>query len=111
MQTLSGNTIYITRGDTLDLSITIYDQNGEEYTPEEGAVIRFAMKKKYTDTEPLIKKVIPISTMKLRIEADEMKAIPASRTPYVYDVELTLPDGTVDTFIDRQNLYVTEEVD
>ena len=31
--------------------------------------------------------------------------------PYVYDIEITMADGTVDTFIDRAKFIVTEEVD
>ena len=110
MLTLIGNTIYITKGDTLDLQVAIQNQDGEEYTPSENDRIRFAMKKKYTDLEPMIVKEISPDTLRLRIEAEETKRWKTSPTPYVYDIEITFEDGTVDTFIERQKLYVTEEV-
>lgn len=110
MLTLIGNTIYITKGDTLDLQVAIQNQDGEEYTPSDNDRIRFAMKKKYSDLTPIMVKDIPSDTMRLRIEADETKQWMVQQTPYVYDIEITFEDGTVDTFIERQKLYVTEEV-
>ena len=110
MLTLAGNTIYITRGDTLDLQIHIQDQDGKEYTLSENDKIRFAMKKKYSDLAPMIIKDISPDTLRLRIESNETKQWDARPTPYVYDIEITFADGTVDTFIDRQRIYVTEEV-
>lgn len=110
MLKLANNTIYITKGDTLDLQVQIKDQSGDEYTPSENDSIRFALKRKYSDPEPLILKIIPISTMRLRIESDETKQLEVRATPYVYDIEITFEDGTVDTFIDCEKLYVTEEV-
>lgn len=110
MLRLNGNTIYLTQGDTLDLQVRLYDHDGYEYFPQEGETVRFAMKRKFSDEEPLIVKEIPIDMLRLRIEAEETKQLPAARMPYVYDIEITFPDGTVDTFIDRQRIYITEEV-
>ena len=110
MVKLAGNTIYVTQGDTLDLQINIYDQSGEAYTPDAGDVIRFALKKNYLDLNPLIAKTIDNDTLRLRLESEETKVLKASINPYVYDIEITMEDGTVDTFIDRQKFYVTEEV-
>lgn len=112
---INGNTITLTKGDTLDVEVQILRQTGEdeyeEYTPVEGDSIRFALKSKYTDPEPLILKDIPIQSMRLRLESDETKTLKPGKVPYVYDIQLTMLDGTVDTFIDRQKFYVTEEVD
>ena len=111
MLKLQGNTIYITKGDTLDLTVNILDQDGEAYTPDPNDVIRFALKKKYTDPEPLILQTIPSGTLRLRVESDVTETLEVSKTPYVYDIQITMVDGTVDTFIDCQKLYVTEEVE
>jgi hypothetical protein len=110
MMKLNGNTIYLTQGDTLDLQVNILDQDGEPYSPSPEDSIRFALKKNYADDEPLILKEIPSETLRLRLESEQTKLLPVSKTPYVYDIEITLSDGTVDTFIDRQKLYITEEV-
>ena len=47
-----GNNITLTRGDTLQLKVSLYNQDGTEYEPASGDVIRFTMKKNYTDAEP-----------------------------------------------------------
>jgi hypothetical protein len=49
--------------------------------------------------------------MLLRLEAEETKLLTAGWVPYVYDIQITMEDGTVDTFIDRAKLIVTEEVE
>ena len=108
---LKGNTIYLTKGDTLDLKVNILDREGNEFVPGEGDSFRFALKKDYSEEEPLIVKDIPASTLRLRLESAETKILEVSTRPYVYDIRATLSDGTVDTFIDRQKLYITEEVE
>ena len=111
MVSIKDNVITITRGDTLETTVAISLQSGEPYVPAEGDRIRFALKSAYRDNEPIIVKAIPNDTMVLRLEAEDTKQLTARRTPYVYDVELTTPDGTVDTFIANGNFYVLEEVD
>ena len=106
---ISGKTIRMTKGDTLEVPVIIMTKNGEVYIPAEGDVIRFAMKKNYEDEEPLILKTIPNDTLILRLESSETKTLEVSKTPYVYDIELTTATGTVDTFLSG-SLYLTEEV-
>ena len=106
---ISGKTIRMTKGDTLEVPVIIMTKNGEVYIPSEGDVIRFAMKKTYEDDEPLILKTIPNDTLILRLESSETKTLEVSKTPYVYDIELTTATGTVDTFLSG-SLYLTEEV-
>lgn len=106
---ISGKTIRMTKGDTLEVPINIMTKDGKPYIPSEGDVIRFAMKREYNDAEPLILKVIPNDTLILRIESDETKDLEIRKVPYVYDIELTTVTGTVDTFL-AGGLYLTEEV-
>ena len=108
MVKIRNNKISITRGDTLETKVSIEMDNGEDYIPSEEDQIRFALKQDYDDEEPLIVKVIPYDTLILRLEAAETKELEVGR--YVYDIELTTPDGFVDTFIDKQSLTITEEV-
>lgn len=105
------NTITVTKGDTIETVIDIKTKTGELYLPSAGDEIRFALKSTYSDPDTLIYKQIPNDTRILRIEADETELLTARRKPYVYDIQITFPDGTVDTFIDRAKLYVTEEVE
>jgi len=67
------------------------------------------MKKSYTDNEVLIEKVIPNDTLLLRIESNDTKELPFGK--YVYDIQITYAYGDIDTFIDRSEIELTEEVD
>ena len=111
MVNINGTTITITRGDTLEALLEILCADGQPYEVRPGDVIRFALKQKYADREPLLLKEIPHDTLLLRLEAEETKLLTAGWAPYVYDIQLTMEDGTVDTFIDRAEFIVTEEVD
>ena len=111
MVNINGTTITITKGDTLDLLIEILLPDGSIYPVQAGDVIRFALKQKYTDREPLLVKEVPHTSMNLRLEAAETKLLAADGVPYVYDIQITMEDGTVDTFIDRARFIVTEEVE
>lgn len=110
MVKISGTTITMTRGDTLEVPVIIKTADGEDFVPAAGDIIRFACKGRYRDPEPIIVREIPHDTMMLRLESADTKLLAARRRPYVYDIELTTPDGTVDTFIAQASLYITEEV-
>ncbi len=111
MFSINGNEITVTRGDTLALRLDILYTDGSPYAVGEGDVIRFALKQRYADAQPLICKEIPHDTMLLILEASETKQLRADWAPYVYDIQLTKGDGTVDTIIDRARFGVTEEVE
>lgn len=104
---INGNNITLTRGDTLYLTV-LMTKNGDNYTPVEGEVVRFAMKKKIDDAEPLILKDIPIDSMTLKLEPRDTKSL--NYGSYKYDIEYTSVDGDVDTFIGPANFIITEEV-
>ena len=107
------NNIIMTRGDTLRLKIEIYgsDEKGNliKYIPIEEDKIRFALKEKYSDEYPLILKEIPWDTMILHLLPEDTKKL-KQPAEYVYDIQITLSDGTVNTFIDKARLRLTEEV-
>ena len=105
---VSGTTITLTRGDTFKAQISITDREGNPYTPVEGDSIRFAMKAKYSDPEPLALIDIPIDTMLLVIKPEDTHALAFGT--YVYDIQLTKFNGDVDTFITTAKLKLTEEV-
>lgn len=113
---VKGNTIILTRGDTLLLKVDIL-KDGEAYTPEDGDVVRFALKHKtmtagkgeYTDEEPIFTKTIPNDTLILQINPNDTKELPFA--DYVYDIQITFADGAVDTFITASTFRLTPEVD
>ena len=105
--TIEGTTIYLTRGDTFRATITITDSDGDEYTPVDGDVITFTAAKSYT-SDAVISKDIDIETMILQLDPADTADLGYGK--YVYDIQIDMSDGTVDTFIDRASLVITEEV-
>lgn len=66
------------------------------------------MKKSYYDEKPLVLKNIPNDTLLLTIEPADTKPLQFGK--YVYDIELTQRDGTVNTFITKATIILEEEV-
>ena len=110
----NGRDISLTRGDTLRLKIGII-KDEEEYTPEDGDVVEFALKRdkmngdksEFRDTAPLVHKVIPNESMILAIESEDTKNLGFGR--YVYDVAITFASGDVSTFIEDAPFDLTRE--
>lgn len=109
MTNINGNTITLTRGDTLQATVSIKTAQGEDYVPQSGDVIRFAMKKNYCDASPVITKTIPNNTLLFELEPEDTKTLNFGK--YVWDMQITYANGAVDTFIDKGTLTLTEEVD
>lgn len=103
------NNICLTRGDTGIFTVTLLQENGEEYEPQEGSSMRFALSKKYGSTsgECLIVKDIPTSTMTLELEPEDTKSLPFG--DYLYDIEFTDYLGRVSTVI-MAKFKITKEV-
>lgn len=113
---IKGTSITLTRGDTLRVKINI-TLDGEEYIPTSGDSIRFAVKHPtmnakqtaYKDIQPLLTKAIPYDTMILELQPADTK--PLDFGTYVYDIQITFQDGTVDTFITESPFKITPQVD
>ena len=109
------NKITLTRGDTLRVKVEIF-KDEEPYIPEDGDRVRFALKhpdmlpdgSDYSDIDALITKDVPNDTMVLELTPSDTKSLAFGR--YVYDIEITYADGTVDTFITATPFVITEEV-
>ena len=115
MVSITGTTIKLTRGDTLVVIVSM-TRAGRAYVPDENDVIRFALKRAamkpdrvaYVDDEPLVTKTIPNDTLQLKLEPNDTKDLAFGR--YVYDIEITMGDGSVDTFINNAELHLLPEV-
>lgn len=116
MQKIVGNNITLTRGDTFIAKVEM-TKNGEEYIPQEGDVIRFALKHNtltpdgtdFTDQTPLVSITIPNETQILEIEPANTKTLGFGN--YVYDIQITFENGDVDTFIADAGFKLAPEVD
>lgn len=115
---VAGNTIHLTRGDSLLLDIDVFQSDGvTPFTPASGDVIRFALKRDrlnvpgtdYQDTEVLVEKIINNSTMKLELAPNDTKNLGFG--VYVYDIQLVKQNGWTDTFITASKFYIDPEVD
>lgn len=114
MYKIEDKTIYLVRGDTFQTQVVI-KQNGANYIPAEGDVIRFALKRKqfnhdktqYLDKEPLVLKNIPIDTLILELIPSDTASLNFGE--YDYDIEITMANGRVDTFISG-SIHIKPEV-
>lgn len=108
MYKIDGTRIELTRGDSFYGQVSLKKQDGKDYEPQEGDVIRFALKKRYWDEEPLIEKTIPNDTLVLHLLPSDTKDLAVGA--YEYDMEIQFSDGDVDTFINEATFILTPEV-
>ena len=106
---IEGTTITMTRGDTLKVYTIPQYEDGSEYEPEANDTIRFAMKRRFEDSKVLLTKNISTDDFLLHIEPNDTKELKFGH--YVYDIQLTHENGDVDTYIDKGELTLSEEVD
>ena len=106
---ISGENIYMTRGDTEVLNISLELEDGDEPLLEDGDTLYFTVK---TSPETPVKTIQKIVTdfgnegvAEIVIEHDDTKSLRPGR--YVYDVQVTKADGTVYTPI-KQRAFVLE---
>ena len=108
--------IYLTRGDTFEVGISIYNSDGSDYVPSDGDAIYFALKspkmtsgeRDFVDKEPLLYIQIPNETLTLTISSDQTNSL--SFGYYKYDIALIHANGKVDTFIPLNDFILTPEV-
>lgn len=98
--------ITLTRGDTGIFNIDLKDGEGEDYTPQEGDKLEFAMAKNY-DSEVIIYKIIPMDTLILRLDHEDTKDLEIGK--YVYEVQFTSSQGDVSTII-LSTIKITKDV-
>ena len=112
---VNDNEIRLTRGDTFECELEIFDE-GNPWTPENSDVVKFYVKHaemnvsktEYKDAEPVIEKTIPNQTLTLTLVPADTEDLPFGR--YVYDVEITLSTGVVDTILNNKNFIILPEV-
>lgn len=101
---LNSGIIELIRGDTAEFDVEVADQNGNPYELQPGDKLEFTVKKKSTDEVPLIHK----TGSYVRINPEDTNVLEFGN--YVYDVQLTLADGKVDTIVPMNTIRILEEV-
>lgn len=111
MVKINGTKISMTRGDTMQAQVEIFDTSGEPYVVQEGDRIRFAMKSRSKGScgQILLYKEIPNSTLVLTLQPEDTENLPHGE--YGYDIEITMATGIVDTFIPEGTLELKWEAD
>lgn len=111
MVEIIGTTIAMTRGDTMQAQVEIYEKSGDPYVPVEGDRVRFAMKEKSKrgNGVVLLQKEIPIATLILQLEPEDTERFDFGE--YGYDIELTKANGVVDTFIAEASIELRWEAE
>lgn len=99
------NDITFIRGDTVELSISLYDVDGEPYEVQEDDVLLWTVKRNTRTKEKVLQKQVTDTIM---IEHEDTKELPYGE--YVWDLQLTQSDGTVTTVIPPSRLRLLEEV-
>lgn len=106
MYTITDNYIVLTRGDTFLAQVNISTVEGEPYTPVEGDLITFSVRRRYT-SRVVISKTVPVDTLILELVPADTADLDVG--VYVYDIDIIFPNGRKDTFI-KGKLKLTPEV-
>lgn len=106
MVKIQGTTIYMTRGDTATINLSIKNDNKEEYELGEGDVVVFSVKKTLSDETYLIQKTF--KDKEIVIEHEDTRNLYFGE--YLYDIQLTFADGKVSTIVTPSKLVLESEV-
>lgn len=110
MTNYSNGVLYVTRGDSVDIPLTILDVNKQPYQLQSGDVVRFTAKEKVNGPTIVQKE---ISANMLSLTPAETRLFTFSRG--VFEVEVNLASGKVYTIIGvkdeiKNNLIIYPEV-
>lgn len=109
MLRIIGRDIELTRGDTARISITIKTKSGQNYELKSGDVLEITMRQ-YADrdSKELLHKVIPNDDQAIIFSSEDTGGLECG--DYVYDVQLTLLNGDVNTVIPPSRITICKEV-
>lgn len=108
---INGKTITLPRGDSAWCEFPMYTQENDDsesvlYKLKPGDKCYFAVKAKYEDDEPVIKKLLDGYYLHLRPEDTEGLDL----GNYYYDVHIVYADGERQTYIRKAKLKLDKEV-
>ena len=103
MLKIVNNKIYLVRGDSGTITVTVRNADGTERAIREDDEILMTVRVTPA-SEILFQKTGP----EITIEPEDTAAL--AFDTYCYDIQMTLADGTVDTIIPKHDFIVMEEV-
>ena len=104
----SSNVIRITRGDSLEVTVTLTDDDGFPYEPVEGDEIWFRVKKSAIAEDILIEKSVDPTNLIVQIEEADTKNLEFGN--YKYEIEVVCASGDHYTVIKNAPFIITEEL-
>ena len=109
MLKIAKDKIYLTRGDTAFIEISITDEHGDPYEYKEGDHVYFRLKQSSTAKVIIIEKEINLETGQLLIEPDDTKDL--KFMVYRYEVELVTVEGYHFTVIEDSPFEIGPELE
>ena len=106
MLVITNDEVILTRGDSADIIVKITDANGDIYTPAEGDVIKFTLKKNCNTSDIIIQKTLVNSVISL--QPADTKDLPYGT--YYFDVQLTTAADDVYTVVSPHRFIIDKEV-
>lgn len=106
MLVITNDEIILTRGDSADIIVNITDANGDIYTPAEGDVIKFTLKKNCETSDIIIQKTLVNSVISL--QPADTEDLPYGT--YYFDVQLTTAGADVYTVVSPHKFIIDKEV-
>lgn len=97
-------TIWLTRGDSAEFDIQIIDAGDNPYELQNGDLVEFTVKDNTYSDKVLIHK----TGTHIAIKPEDTKLL--SYKKYVYDVQVTLENGTINTIIPPSTFEILSEV-
>lgn len=107
MLKIKGNQIFLTRGDSMLIKLSLEREDGTDYTPSETDKIYFRLKKFATYPEILIEKQLQNMILELT-PADTIKL---NFGTYRYEIELVTADNRHYTVICDEPFTIEEELE
>ena len=116
MLTIKNGTITMNRADSVYITLTVRDSQGNSYKIQDGDTFYFAAKKKATDSDYAIApKKLAISTDDEGITTAVLELVPEDTEQlafgaYIYDIRMTTKRGTSSIIIKPSTLNIEETI-
>ncbi|MBR1439189.1 MAG: hypothetical protein IJ587_11710 [Synergistaceae bacterium] len=109
MLEISENRIYLTRGDSAYITISLKDNTGADYEPVAGDKIYFRLKEKIFGDKLLLVKEIDTATKRLELTPSDTSRLDFAT--YHYEIELVTASGDRFTVIENGEFVVGIELE
>lgn len=111
MLQIDGYKIFMTKGDTALLSLTVYDKKGEIYTPNYDDECFLTVKKYSSQTSPSIQIKGTVSGQNINFEISPEETDNLICGEYVYDIQIKFnSNGDINTVIPLNKFIIMQEV-